>query len=101
MLSAALPPSNPLFDLNEYVESDVMILVSEFGAESLSLSQVCARQKLDSVSLVSHGPVTKIGDWLYLPQSPPPFDQGGAIDPFSELGTIDLDAESDDQSDAG
>ncbi len=81
-----------LFDSNQYLASDTLLLVHRFHQNGLDLSIAAARKKAGKLRLQASGPAIFVGAWPFVAVTPPPtkgigFDQG-AEDAFGELGDI-------------
>lgn len=89
--------SNRLFDPNEMLRSDVVLVVYDFSDNGLQLGLAGTRFVGDTARLVATGPASTVGEWSYeAAESQPAFDQALHVNPFGELGSsVDLDSTAD------
>lgn len=88
-----------LFDPNQMLRSDVILVVYEFTDNGLQLALAGTRFVGDTARLVATGTASPVGEWTHQAfHSGPAFDQVLDVNPFAELGnSVDLDRDADIQ----
>ncbi|MEW6059902.1 MAG: hypothetical protein AB1551_07185 [Actinomycetota bacterium] len=84
-----------LFDANQYLKSDVVMIVYRFHRGGLDLSVVGTRHSRGRTHLESSGRPTFIATWSYATAEGKPFDQEAHGNPFEELGDLGKEEEEE------